>query len=271
MDQEIVVRLSFFFGVFALMAVWEFLAPRRARPIPRKDRWGTNLAILALDPLIVRLLFPVLPVSLALIAGEHHWGLLNTLDLPYWPAVMLGFILQDFTIYIQHVIFHAIPALWRLHMVHHADMDIDVTNGLRFHPIEIALSMGLKLAVISVFGPPALAVLAFEVALNATSMFCHSNVYLPPELDRIVRLFIVTPDMHRVHHSVIIRECNSNFGFNHPWWDRLFGTYLAQPAKGHDGMTIGLSQFRDPKRLTLPWLLAMPFIGDPGPQPINRH
>jgi sterol desaturase/sphingolipid hydroxylase (fatty acid hydroxylase superfamily) len=185
--------------------------------------------------------------------------------------IVVGIIVLDLTIYLQHVMFHAIPIYWRLHMMHHADLDYDMTTGLRFHPIEIILSMCIKLSIVAILGPPAAAVLIFEIILNCAALFNYGNVSLPKKMDRVLRYLIVTPDMHGVHHSVIIRETNSNYGFNLPWWDRLFGTYCEQPAKGHTHMTIGLSQFREPKRLTLPWLLILPFIGDPGRQPINRH
>jgi len=271
MHTEIGIRLGFFFGIFILIAVGEILAPRRILATPRGGRWSRNFALLALNPLSARLLFPVLPVTLALLASERQWGLLNNIDLPYWLEVAIGVIAMDFSIYLQHVLHHAVPALWRLHMVHHADLDFDVTTGLRFHPIEIVISMGIKLMTVAALGPPALAVLIFEVALNGTSMFNHSNMRIPAGVDRLLRLFVVTPDMHRVHHSVIIRETNSNYGFNLPWWDRLLGTYKSQPDKGHDGMTIGISQFRDPKQLTLPRLIILPLVGDPGAVPINRH
>lgn len=270
MRNEVAIRLGFFFGVVALMAIWELLAPRRALTISKTARWFANLAIIFINAAVVRLLFPLLPVALALLAQKKGWGLLNYFDAPYWFAVIAGVIVLDLVIYLQHVIFHAVPALWRLHMMHHADLDFDLTTGLRFHPIEIILSGCIKLAAVVVFGPPATAVLIFEVLLNATSMFNHGNIRLPLSVDRVLRLFVVTPDMHRVHHSVVIRETNSNFGFNLPWWDRLLGTYCHQPAAGHQGMTIGLSQFRDAKRLTLPQMLTLPFTGDPGKYPINR-
>ena len=270
MRNEVTIRLGFFLGVLALMAIWEVLAPRRALTISKTARWFANLAIISLNAAVVRLLFPVLPVALALLAQKKGWGLLNYFDAPYWFAVIAGVIVLDLVIYLQHVMFHAVPALWRLHMMHHADLDFDLTTGLRFHPIEIILSAGIKLAAVVVFGPPALAVLIFEVLLNATSMFNHSNVRIPLSVDRLLRFFVVTPDMHRVHHSVVIKETNSNFGFNLPWWDRLLGTYCHQPAAGHQGMTIGLSQFRDAKRLTLPRMLTLPFTGEPGKYAINR-
>jgi len=271
MNTEMAIRLGFFFGIFVLVAVCEVLAPRRVLTTSKAGRWFANLVIIGLNPLSIRLVFPVLPVALALLATERQWGLLNNFDLPYWLEVVMSVIALDFSIYLQHVLHHSVPALWRLHMVHHADLDYDLTTGLRFHPVEIVISMGIKLMAVAALGPPPLAVLIFEVALNATSMFNHSNIHIPIALDRVLRLFIVTPDMHRVHHSVIIRETNSNYGFNLPWWDRLLGTYKDQPAAGHEGMTIGLSQFRDPKRLTLPWLIILPFVGDPGGVPINRH
>jgi len=271
MSTEITIRLGFFLGVFVLVAACEILAPRRALTTSKAQRWFANLVIIGLNPLSVRLLFPIFPAAMALLAAERQWGLLNNVTLPYWLEVAIGVIVLDFTIYLQHVLHHAIPALWRLHMMHHADLDYDLTTGLRFHPIEIIISMGIKLMMIAALGPPALAVLIFEVTLNATAMFNHSNIYIPVSVDRILRRFVVTPDMHRVHHSVIIRETNSNYGFNVPWWDRLFGTYKDQPDKGHTEMVIGLSQFRDPRKLTLPRLLILPFVGDPGRVPINRH
>ncbi len=271
MSNEIVIRLLFFFCIFAFIAIWELAAPRRLLTTSKTARWISNLGITCLNPLVVRFLFPVLAVEMALKAHDRGWGLLNSLELPHWLALIIGVAVLDLIIYLQHVMFHAVPLLWRLHMVHHADLDYDVTTGLRFHPIEIALSMGIKLSAVALIGPPVMTVLIFEVLLNATAMFNHGNIRLPLMVDRVLRLIIVTPDMHRVHHSVIIRETNSNFGFNLPWWDRLFGTYRDQPAKGHDGMTIGLAQFRDSKRLTFIWLLLLPFIGDPGRQPINRH
>jgi sterol desaturase/sphingolipid hydroxylase (fatty acid hydroxylase superfamily) len=271
MSTEIAIRLGFFFGIFVLVAICEILAPRRALTTSKANRWFANLVIMALNPLSVRLFFPVLPAAMALLATERQWGLINNFDLPYWLEVVIGVVALDFSIYLQHVLHHAIPALWRLHMVHHADLDYDLTTGLRFHPMEIIISMGIKLMMVAALGPPVLAVLIFEVALNATAMFNHSNIHIPGSVDRILRRFVVTPDMHRVHHSVIIRETNSNYGFNLPWWDRLFGTYKDQPDKGHTDMIIGLSQFRDPRKLTLPRLLILPFEGNPGQVPINRH
>ncbi len=271
MSHEAAIRLGVFLGVFILVAVAEMLAPRRALTTAKGMRWFGNLGIVFINTLTVRALFPVAAVGMALLADERGWGLLNNVEIPYWLAVVIAVVVLDFVIYLQHVMFHAVPALWRLHMMHHADLDFDVTTGARFHPVEIIVSMLIKLAAISVLGPPVLAVLIFEVLLNATAMFNHSNWRIPVAIDRVLRLFVVTPDMHRVHHSVIARETNSNFGFNLPWWDRLFGTYRAQPEQGHEGMTIGLTQFRDPKRLTLLWMLALPFVGKTGEYPINRR
>jgi sterol desaturase/sphingolipid hydroxylase (fatty acid hydroxylase superfamily) len=271
MPHETVIRLSFFFGIFAVMAVWEFIAPRRILTTSKGVRWLSNLGITVLNPVVVRAVSPLLPVGMALLAQKNGWGLLNNLILPYWLAVATAVLVLDLVIYLQHVMFHTVPLLWRFHMMHHSDLDIDVTTGLRFHPIEIIISMGIKLSAVVLIGPPVVAVLIFEILLNGTSMFNHSNVRLLTTIDRRLRLFVVTPDMHRVHHSVTIRETNSNFGFNFPWWDRLLGTYRAQPAAGHEGMTIGLSQFRDARRLTLLWLLALPFIGTTGGYAINRR
>ncbi|MFO7716470.1 sterol desaturase family protein [Desulfosarcina sp.] len=271
MKDERAIRFGFFLAVFVVLAFVEIMAPKRTLSTSKRRRWVANLSIVALNPLSLLLVFPILPVGLAVVASEQNWGLLNQLATPAWLKVIIAVVLLDLAVYVQHVMHHAIPLLWRLHMMHHADLDIDMTTGLRFHPIEIVVSMIIKLTAVAALGAPPLAVLIFEVALNATSMFNHSNINLPLRVDRILRFFVVTPDMHRVHHSVIIRETNSNYGFNLPWWDRLFGTYKDQPDKGHMKMTIGLAQFRDLQKLTLPRLLILPFVGDPGRVPINRH
>jgi len=271
MGQTASIRIACFLGIFFLLALWEVFGPRRRLDTSKRARWLSNLTITALNPALVRLLIPVLPVSLASVAAANGWGLLNNISLPAWAAVITGFLLLDLAIYLQHVLFHAVPLLWRFHMMHHADLDFDVTTGLRFHPGEILLSTGIKLSVVALMGVPPLGVLLFAILLNATSMFNHSNVRLPLAADRLLRLLVVTPEMHRVHHSVIIKETNSNFGFNLPWWDRLLGTYKDQPEKGHEKMAIGVSQYRDPAALTLPKILLLPFVGDPGRQPINRH
>jgi sterol desaturase/sphingolipid hydroxylase (fatty acid hydroxylase superfamily) len=265
------LRLSFFAAVLVLMALWEALAPRRRTTAGKSMRWFSNLGLVCFNTLIVRLILPVGLVSVAMIARERGWGLLNNFQLPSWLAITISVVALDFVIYLQHVLLHAVPLLWRLHMVHHADLDIDVTTGVRFHTVEILLSMGIKSATVVLLGAPALAVLLFEILLNATSMFGHGNVRLSLWLDRVLRLFVVTPDMHRVHHSVIVAETNSNFGFNLPWWDFLFGTYRSQPAEGHEGMTIGLSQFRDERVERLDWMLGLPFLGETGDYPINRR
>jgi sterol desaturase/sphingolipid hydroxylase (fatty acid hydroxylase superfamily) len=272
-DSETGLRLACFFGVLLLMALGEMLFPRRRRRKGTAVRWVNNFGLVFLNTFVLRFVLPAGAVGIAMFAEERGLGLLNHLAVPQWLAVPLAVIALDLVIYLQHVLFHAFPVLWRLHMVHHADLDFDVSTGLRFHTIEILLSMGIKAGAIVLFGAPALGVLAFEVLLNATSMFSHGNIRMPLGLDRVLRLFVVTPDMHRVHHSAIAGETNSNFGFNLPWWDFLFGTYRAQPVKGHDGMTIGLSQFRDKRVQHLHWILALPFVGKVGDYPVNgdRH
>jgi sterol desaturase/sphingolipid hydroxylase (fatty acid hydroxylase superfamily) len=262
LTNETLIRLAAFAGVFAVMAAWEILAPRRRQKPGRGTRWPSNIGIVVLDTVLVRLVFPTTAVGLALVAEARGWGLFHALDLPAWISAVLAVAALDFAIYLQHVLFHAVPALWRLHRMHHADLDIDVTTGARFHPIEILLSMGLKLGVVAALGVPAVAVLAFEMLLNATSMFNHSNVRMPARLDRVLRWVVVTPDMHRVHHSIVMRETNSNLGFNLPWWDRLFGTYRDQPAAGHEAMTIGIEQFREPAEQRLDRMLTQPFRHD---------
>jgi sterol desaturase/sphingolipid hydroxylase (fatty acid hydroxylase superfamily) len=269
--HEPAIRLAFFIGMLVAMAAWEAVLPRRPRAVSRWVRWPSNLGIVALNTLALRLVFPLAAVGLAALGEERGWGLLNNLALPGWARFALAVAVLDLAIYLQHVMFHAVPALWRLHRMHHADLDFDVTTGARFHPVEILLSVGLKLGVVAALGAPAAAVLVFEVLLNATAMFNHGNVGLPAPLDRALRWLLVTPDMHRVHHSVAANETNSNFGFNLPWWDRLFGTYRPQPAAGHDGMTIGLDSFRDPAQLRLDRMLVQPFIGPTGAYPINRR
>ncbi len=271
LGNEAPIRLGIFFGILLLVALWELMAPRRALTESKGLRWVSNLGIVFLNSLVLRLVFPMVAVGMAFLAEERGWGLLNNFAPPYWLSVVISVVALDFVIWTQHVMVHAIPALWRLHRMHHADLDFDVTTGARFHPIEIILSMGIKLTVITALGPPALGVLIFEVLLNATAMFNHGNIRLPLGLDRLLRLVVVTPDMHRVHHSIIPREANSNFGFNLPWWDRLFGTYRDQPQEGHQGMTIGIKQFRESKYLGLHWLLLQPFLGEISDYPINRR
>ena len=265
------LRLIVFLGVLVAMAVWELATPRRRQEIPRVIRWTNNLGLVVIDTIVLRLSFPILAVGLAVTAQDLGWGLFNIIAVPGWVAVLVSIIVLDLVIYLQHVMFHAVPALWRLHRMHHADLEFDVTTGLRFHPVEILLSMGIKLAVVVALGPPAVAVLIFEVLLNATAMFNHSNIRLPMLVDRFLRLIVVTPDMHRVHHSIIPEETNSNFGFNLPWWDRLLGTYKAQPKAGHEGMTIGIEQFRTGRDLWLDRMLVQPIKGPASGYPINRE
>jgi len=253
------------------MAAWELLAPRRHQAAERPLRWSSNLGIVVLDTVLVRILVPATGVGIAFLAEARGWGLFHAFAAPAWLAVIVSVIALDLAIYLQHVLFHAVPALWRLHRMHHADLAFDVTTGVRFHPIEILLSMLIKLAVVAALGAPALAVVLFEVVLNATSMFNHGNVRVPERLDRMLRWIVVTPDMHRVHHSVEAHETNSNFGFNLPWWDRMFGTYRSQPAAGHDAMRIGIEQFRDRSELRLDRMLLQPFREGVGPYPIGRR
>jgi len=260
LHYETAIRLGCFLAVLLLMALWEWQRPRRSLTLPRLRRWPANMGIVLVDSLVLRALMPILAVGAALEAQNHGWGLFNWLETPFWLASITSLLLLDLVIYAQHRVFHKIPLLWRLHRVHHSDTDIDATTALRFHPFEIVLSMLLKIAVVVLLGAPAVAVLLFEVILNATAMFNHSNIQLPAWLEPWLRLIIVTPDMHRVHHSIHRDETDSNFGFNLPWWDRLFGTYRAQPRDGHTGMTIGLNSFRDRRSVGLHWLLWQPFI-----------
>jgi sterol desaturase/sphingolipid hydroxylase (fatty acid hydroxylase superfamily) len=268
---EALIRLAAFTAVLAAVALWELAAPRRKPLYARRARWPHNLGLLLIDVAVVRLLAPGAVIGVALAAEARGWGLLNAVSLPWWAALPIGVVLLDLLIYFQHVMFHAVPTLWRLHRVHHADQDFDVTTGTRFHPIEILLSLLVKCAAVAALGAPALAVLVFEVVLNATAQFSHANASLPAKVDRYLRWFVVTPDMHRVHHSVIYDESSSNFGFNLPWWDRLFGTYRAQPRLGHDAMAVGVDAFRSAEDVRLDQLLLQPFRDTPGQYPINRR
>jgi sterol desaturase/sphingolipid hydroxylase (fatty acid hydroxylase superfamily) len=271
-QHEATIRLAAFLGVFLAMALWEIFAPRRKLTQPKARRWLNNIVLVVLNTLVLRLLFPAAAVGVAAFCESRQWGLFNLVDAPYGLAVAASVIMLDMVIYFQHVMFHAIPVFWRLHRVHHSDLDFDVTTGARFHPIEIILSLLIKFAAIVLLGPPLLAVVLFEILLNATSMFNHGNVYLPPWLDRRLRWLVVTPDMHRVHHSHLEHETNSNFGFNLPYWDRLFGTYRDQPEDGHAGMVIGIDTWRDPAHcVRLPGLLLQPFGGRVTAYAINRR
>jgi len=272
LNHEKSIRLGFFFGVFLLIALWELVSPKRRLTVPKGSRWLGNLGIVVLNTVVLRLVFPTAAVGVAAFTAHQGWGLLNYFQIPMLMAIVLSVIVMDFIIYLQHVMVHAVPALWRLHRVHHADLDYDVTTGARFHPLEIILSMLIKFTVIVLLGPPVAAVILFEVLLNAMAMFNHGNIHLPNSIDKVLRWIVVTPDMHRVHHSVEDDEANSNFGFNLPWWDRLFGTYRAQPRAGHQDMVIGIHKYRDPKHVNrLPGMLLLPFRGDISGYAINRR
>jgi len=272
LDNQPIIRLGAFFTVLLGMAVWEAVVPRRERQLTRLARWPHNIGIVVVNALLVRVLFPTAAVGMAFYVESRGWGLLNGSTVSNWILVPLCVAILDFAIYLQHVMFHAIPLFWRFHRMHHADLDFDVTTGARFHPVEIVLSMLIKFAIIIALAPPAIAVLAFEVILNATSMFNHGNVRIARSVDRVLRWFVVTPDMHRVHHSIEDDETNSNFGFNLPWWDRLFGTYRDQPRVGHEAMIIGIRGFRDPRVCDhLPGMLMIPFSGDVSSYAINRR
>ncbi len=269
MNHEPLIRLGVFAAVLFAIALWEGLVPRRPRSFSRTARWPANLGISILDSLALRLLLPLGAVGFAQFCTARGWGALNAVAIPDALGLVASVVALDLVIYLQHVMFHAVPALWGVHRMHHTDLDFDVTTGIRFHPIEIAISMGIKLAAIAALGAPAAGVLVFEVLLNATSLFNHANASLAPAADTLIRRVIVTPDMHRVHHSIVVRETNSNFGFNLSWWDRLFGTYRAAPVAGHLGMTIGIEDFRDSHELTLARMLVQPWRGAPGDYPIN--
>ena len=272
LGNEPIIRLGFFLGVFAVIATWEMLAPRRALTVSKPLRWTSNLGLVVLNTFVLRLLFPLAGAGMALFCARNGWGLLNHFQVPASLAIPLSVIAMDFIIWLQHVMVHAVPLLWRLHRVHHADPDYDVTTGARFHPIEIILSLLIKFATIVVLGAPVIAVVIFEIMLNATAMFNHGNIGLPPALDRLLRWVLVTPDMHRVHHSVEDDETNSNFGFSLTWWDRLFGTYHDQPRSGQLGMTIGIREFNDPRDVArLDGMLLLPFRGEITDYAINRR
>jgi sterol desaturase/sphingolipid hydroxylase (fatty acid hydroxylase superfamily) len=270
LDHQIAVRLNVFLAIFSLMAAWELAAPRRMLRESKALRWRHNLALTVLNSALVRMALPVVTVGVAAFAADRGMGLLNVFHISYPLAIVLSMLALDLAIYLQHLMFHAVPLFWRAHRVHHADLDFDVTTGARFHPFEIGLSLLIKFAVIVALGPPAVAVLLFEVLLNASSMFNHGNVRIPERIDRCLRWFIVTPDMHRVHHSIDPRETNSNFGFSLAWWDRVFGTYRAQPQAGHEAMTIGIAHFRSPRELKLDRMLLQPFRTEDGAYSIGR-
>ena len=261
LSTETIIRLGCFLGLFAALAVCEAAFPRRARAVSRRLRWLSNVAVSTLNQAFLRVVLPASAVALAVYAQQQGWGLLGRLTLPSWLEIAVAVLVLDLAIYVQHVLYHRIPILWRFHRMHHADIDFDVTTGIRFHPVSVLLSGFIKLGVVVVLGPAPLAVLIFEVLLNATSLFNHSNLKIPVRAERLLRLLVVTPDMHRVHHSSDPAETNRNFGFNFPWWDKLFRTYRAQPALGHEGMVVGLEQFRETSELRLDRMLTQPFRG----------
>jgi sterol desaturase/sphingolipid hydroxylase (fatty acid hydroxylase superfamily) len=265
------LRLTAFVGVFVLMAIWETAAPRRRRQFKRRTRWPHNIALLAVDIAVVRVLVPGVAIAVAMAGELNGWGLFNIFQPPTWIGIPLAVAFLDLVVYFQHVAFHAVPTLWRLHRVHHTDLDFDVTTGTRFHPVEILISTGVKCAAVAAMGAPVVAVLTFELLLNASSMFNHGNVRIAPGIERWLRWLVVTPDMHRVHHSAVFNETSSNFGFTLPLWDRLLGTYCAQPAGGHESMTIGVDAFRSEEDLRIDRLLIQPFLDNPGGYPINRR
>jgi sterol desaturase/sphingolipid hydroxylase (fatty acid hydroxylase superfamily) len=269
--HEPAIRLVAFGGVFAAMALWEVLAPKRRLEVGRLRRWPSNLGIVVLNTLLIRWAFPAAAVGTAMAGEAHGWGLFHFVSAPTWLAVIAAILLLDLAIYLQHVLFHAVPVLWRLHRMHHADLEFDVTTGARFHPLEIVLSMVIKVGIVAALGAPAIAVVLFEVLLNATSMFNHGNVRVARWLDGALRRIVVTPDMHRIHHSILPHEINSNFGFNLSCWDRLFGTYRAEPAAGQEAMTLGIEQFRDRSELRLDRMLVQPFHDDDRLYPLGRR
>jgi sterol desaturase/sphingolipid hydroxylase (fatty acid hydroxylase superfamily) len=265
------IRISIFGAILLFLAICEYFFPRRVKAnIPQKTRWISNISIVMIDNFIMRLILPLFAIEMAFLAQKLNWGIFNRYELPYWINLILTIIMLDLIIYLQHVMFHAVPLFWRVHRMHHADLDFDLTTGIRFHPIEVILSMGIKIGSVALMGASPMGVLIFEILLNATSMFSHSNLNLPLSIDSVIRCVIVTPDMHRVHHSIHRNETNSNFGFNFSFWDRIFGTYLNQPSDGHLKMTIGITDFRQPKFLRLDWLLLIPFIGKKSNDTVNK-
>ena len=258
-DRELWLRLGFFLIALLVLSILEILFPRRPLSIKKSYRWFNNLGMVVINSLLLRVVFPGATVGAALFAESNGWGLFHFLEIPFAISFILSLLILDFSIWAQHVVFHFIPPLWRLHRLHHADLDFDVTTGLRFHPVEILFSMLIKVFMIMLIGAPIVAVLCFEIVLNALSMFNHSNIRIPSMIDKILRAFIVTPDMHRIHHSWHPEETNSNFGFNLSFWDKLFKVYRAEPRDGHSKMTIGLHEFRERSELSLAKMLAQPF------------
>lgn len=253
------IRLGFFLSVLVICALWEWVVPRKTLTQNKRYRWMNNIGLVGINSLLIALLLPIVAFEAAYQAQAEHFGLFNWLALPLWVEVTTAIILLDLVIYLQHLLFHRIPILWRLHRMHHSDQDIDVTTGARFHPIEIILSMAIKIAVVTILGVSPLAVLLFEIILNASAMFNHSNATLSQRADIVLRKVVVTPDMHRVHHSVIARETHSNFGFFLSVWDRGFGTYIDQPQRGHDKVKIGIPLFQKVDEQRIDKMLTQPF------------
>lgn len=270
-QYESVIRLGSFLGLFALLTIWEISSPKRELLQLRRFRWFSNIGLIVISSVLIRFIIPTAAVGVALHVEQHQVGFLNLYNMPFIVQFLLAFILMDLAIYFQHVMFHALPMFWRFHRVHHSDLDCDITTGLRFHPFEMIISILFKFLVILSIGAPVLAVVIFEVILNAASMFTHSNIKLPSAIEPIVRFIIVTPDMHRIHHSMNENETNSNFGFFISIWDRLFGTYIKEPEKGHENMEIGLSFFREPKWQNLRWLIYLPFVTQIHGYAINKR
>ncbi len=262
MDSEIKLRLLSFFLILVLVSIIEYIRPKRQLKANKSRRWMNNFSLVVVSSFAAKIIVPFTAASTAVYAQEQGLGLFNTMLLPNYLVFVLALVLLDLIIYIQHVAFHHIPWLWRLHKVHHIDQDIDVSTGVRFHPIEIILSVLIKCSAVLLLGIPVLAVIVFEILLNATAMFNHGNIRLPYKVDKYLRWVLVTPDMHRVHHSVIVKETNSNFGFNLPWWDRVFKTYKPQPENGHLHMQIGLKAYQDELKMNPGKLLLIPLQGN---------
>lgn len=263
--MEAEIRLGIFLGIFVIVAALEAALPKRPATESKWRRWGINLGIIAVDVVVQRLTVGALAFVTAVYAQQHGWGLFNALDLPWWAEAVAAFLILDFAIYLQHVMSHALPVFWRLHRVHHADLDIDLTSGLRFHPIEILVSIVYKAALVAAIGADPWVVVTFEAVLNGAAIFTHGNIRMPQRLDTALRWVVCTPDMHRVHHSIVPAETNSNFGFFLSVWDRLCGTaHHAPPALGHERVLLGLAEFRDQRRLGLLHLLVLPFQGSLG-------
>ena len=259
MQDSSLIRLSFFIGFFCLFALWEYLYPRKKLSQNKLIRWLSNLGLIFTNSFLLAVIMPILAFQADLIADKESWGLFNLIEIPNWMAIVVCVVLFDMAIYLQHLLFHRLPILWRLHRVHHTDQDIDVTTASRFHPIEIILSVWIKIACVMLLGAPAIAVVIFEIVLNVSAMFNHSNAKLPLAIDKILRKVIVTPDMHRVHHSIVVKETHSNFGFFLSIWDRIFNTYISQPTGGHENCLIGVPEFRQSREQYLDKMLTQPF------------